>query len=155
MHGTGRVKVSSFEAIVSFYYPWKDQKTWGELGSNRLITCFLKLQKFDTQNLQCFTLPQNICRYFADVQKIDSLHKISRYGVIHLVVRKTFWKFNISYPLIYTRTCAYQGVRNISFSENFACVINERSLCKKFAITFFGRWSYLLLLSFFISIENI
>ena len=141
--------------LFLFITPEKIRKPGGELGSNQLITCFLKLQKFDTQNLQCFTLPQNICRYFADVQKIDSLHKISRYGVIHLVVRKTFWKFNISYPLIYTRTCAYQGVTNISFSENFACVINERSLCKKFAITFFGRWSYLLLLSFFISTENI
>ena len=25
-------------------------------------------------------------------------------------------------PLIRTRTCAYQGVRNVSFSENFAYV---------------------------------
>ena len=25
---------------------------------------------------------------------------------------------NISYPLIRTRTCAYQGVRNVHFSEN-------------------------------------
>ena len=24
-----------------------------------------------------------------------------------------------------TRTCAYQGVRNVSFSENFAFVLNE------------------------------
>ena len=26
-----------------------------------------------------------------------------------------------------TRTCAYQGVRNISFSKNFTCVLNEWS----------------------------
>ena len=31
----------------------------------------------------------------------------------------------ISYPLIPTRTCGYQGVRNVSFSENFAYVLNE------------------------------
>ena len=43
-------------------------------------------------------------------------------------VRKTFRKINISYPLIRTRTCAYQGVRNVSFSENFAYVLNEWSL---------------------------
>ena len=37
-------------------------------------------------------------------------------------------KTNVSYPLIRTRTCAYQGVRNVSFSENFAYVLNEWSL---------------------------
>ena len=39
-------------------------------------------------------------------------------------VRKIFRKTNISNPLIRTRTCAYQGVRNVSFSENFAYVLN-------------------------------
>ena len=39
-------------------------------------------------------------------------------------VHKIFRKTNISNPLIRTRTCAYQGVRNVSFSENFACVLN-------------------------------
>ena len=28
-------------------------------------------------------------------------------------------------PLIRTRTCAYQGVRNVSFSEYVAYVLNE------------------------------
>ena len=46
----------------------------------------------------------------------------------------TFAKFsdktNISYPLIRTRTCAYQGVKNVSFSENFANVLNGRSRVK-------------------------
>ena len=32
--------------------------------------------------------------------------------------RHIFRKTNISYPLILTRTCAYQGVRNVHFSEN-------------------------------------
>ena len=32
---------------------------------------------------------------------------------------KIFRKTNISYPLTHTRTCAYQGVRNVSFSEKF------------------------------------
>ena len=27
-------------------------------------------------------------------------------------------------PLIRTRTCAYQGIRNVGFSENFANVLN-------------------------------
>ena len=32
-------------------------------------------------------------------------------------------KTNISYPLIRTRTSAYQGVRNVCFSENLACFV--------------------------------
>ena len=43
-------------------------------------------------------------------------------GIIHLVcLQKTY----ISYRQIRKRTCAYQGLRNISFSENFAYVPNE------------------------------
>ena len=34
-----------------------------------------------------------------------------------------FRKTNMSYPLIRTRACAYQGVRNICFSENLSCFI--------------------------------
>ena len=37
--------------------------------------------------------------------------------------RQIFRKTNISYPLIRTRTCAYQGVRNVRFSENLMCFI--------------------------------
>ena len=37
---------------------------------------------------------------------------------------KIFRKTNISNSLISTRTCAYQGVRNVSFSEDFAYVLN-------------------------------
>ena len=41
---------------------------------------------------------------------------------------KIFRKTNISYYLICKRLCAYQGVRNASFSKNFAYVLNEWSL---------------------------
>ena len=34
-------------------------------------------------------------------------------------------KMNISYTLTRTHTCAYQGVRNVSYSENLAYVLNE------------------------------
>ena len=34
---------------------------------------------------------------------------------------------NISYPLIRTRLCGNQGVRNVSFLDNFAYKLNERS----------------------------
>ena len=39
-------------------------------------------------------------------------------------VRNISRKSNIPNPLIRTRTCAYQGVRNVSFSENLAYVLN-------------------------------
>ena len=45
-------------------------------------------------------------------------------GLFIQYVRKIFRKTNISYPLIRTRTCAYQWVRNVSFSENLAYVLN-------------------------------
>ena len=48
-----------------------------------------------------------------------------RLEIIHLVRLQNFPK---NYTLIRIRTCAYQGVRNISFSENFANVLNEWSL---------------------------
>ena len=40
------------------------------------------------------------------------------FGTIHLVCMQHLPKTNISYPLIHIRTCAYQGVRNVSFSDN-------------------------------------
>ena len=40
-------------------------------------------------------------------------------------MRKIFRKTNSSYPMTSTRTCAYQSVRNVSFSENSAYVLNE------------------------------
>ena len=38
-------------------------------------------------------------------------------GLFILYLRKIFRKTNISYPLVRTRTCAYQGVRNVSFEN--------------------------------------
>ena len=44
-------------------------------------------------------------------------------------MRKYFRKTYISYPVIRIRTCVYQGVKNVSFSENFACIlINKWSI---------------------------
>ena len=33
--------------------------------------------------------------------------------------RQIFQRTNISYPMIHTRTCAYQGVRNVRFFGKF------------------------------------
>ena len=47
-------------------------------------------------------------------------------GIIHLgSTQNLSKKNNISYPAIRTRVCAHEGARNVSFSENFAYVLNE------------------------------
>lgn len=51
-------------------------------------------------------------------------------GLSKLYVRKIFQKSDITSPLIPTHTCAYQGVKNISFSEKFACVLPRWFLTK-------------------------
>ena len=48
-------------------------------------------------------------------------HPLSTYA-------KVFEKLTFLTPLIRTRTCPYQGVRNVRFLANFAYVPNEGSL---------------------------
>ena len=37
--------------------------------------------------------------------------------------RQIFRKTNVSYLLIRTRACVYQGIRNVRFSENLSCFV--------------------------------
>ena len=48
-------------------------------------------------------------------------------GINHLERTQNFPKNQHFYPLIRTCTCAYQGVRNVSFPEKFAYVLNGLS----------------------------
>ena len=50
-------------------------------------------------------------------------------------VRKIFQKTNISYPLISTLRSAYQGIRNVIFSENFAYVLMNDPVSISFNLT--------------------
>ena len=59
-------------------------------------------------------------RYYIVGNKVKG--RISRKQSTPFIFQKT----NISYNLIRTRTCAYQWVRNICFSENLACFIIRR-----------------------------
>ena len=54
-------------------------------------------------------------------------------------VSKIYRKTYIFYLLLRTRLCAYQGVGNVSFSKNFADVLNELSLDPCF-IWLFYKW---------------
>ena len=48
-------------------------------------------------------------------QKGEISKRVFQEKKAHQILRKT----NIFYPLIRTRTCAYQGVQNVRFSENW------------------------------------
>ena len=65
---------------------------------------------------------------------------ISKKGSSIKYVRKISWKTNISNPLIRARTCEYQGFRNISFSENFAYVLNGWPQMHKFFFAVDGNY---------------
>ena len=54
-----------------------------------------------------------------------------RLGINHLLRTQIVEKSNIFYTLIRTRRYAYQGVRNVSFSENFAFVLNDLLLLER------------------------
>ena len=64
---------------------------------------------------------------------LSSTHEtksVIQYGIIHLVYTQFFFpKTNISYLWYsHVRTCAYQGVRNVNFSEHLAYAHNEWSI---------------------------
>ena len=63
------------------------------------------------------------CQAFVKVGWTKTLSSLLR--IIHLVSTQNFPKTIISYPVIRTHTCAHQGVRNVSFSENFMWLLNE------------------------------
>ena len=82
---------------------------------------------------QClFSYWYNNVQSFKWYEEISSHAPMTEHKVIYLKRDHSFItcaKFpeNITYLLIRTRTFAYQGVRNVSFSENFAYLLNEWS----------------------------
>ena len=66
------------------------------------------------------TLSYFLCKFYFPRENSD-VHQ----GSIHA---KSAKRTTISYRLIRTPRCAYQGIGNVSFSENFAYVLNEWSL---------------------------
>ena len=72
-------------------------------------------------------------RWYPDAQYVvwnGLIQSETHWGLFIKYVRKIFRKTNISNPLIRTRTCAYQGVRNVSSSENFSYVLYGCPLIK-------------------------
>ena len=69
------------------------------------------------------TKSQFICGQYSQVVGNKTKGRISKRVFQENKARQIFRKTNISYPLIRTRTCAYQGVRNVCFLENLACFV--------------------------------
>ena len=74
------------------------------------------------KNILPFTNPSPNFVYKLGYRNYTSMLQLKGSSIKY--VRKTFRKTNISNPLIRTCTCEYQGVRNVSFLENFAYVLN-------------------------------
>ena len=92
-------------------YPRSSYQVTYQAFRFHLASCILQMITCTYQKLQS--------RGVLQILKINQ-------SIIHYV-RKIIRKTNISYPLIRTFSCAYRGV-NVSFSQNFASIINEWSL---------------------------
>ena len=83
-------------------------------------------------------------RYYFDFVGNKVKGQISKWVFQENKACQIFRKTNISYPLIRTRTCAYQGVRNVRFSENLTCFVflKHRFEIRPFAVlpTISGSW---------------
>ena len=75
-----------------------------------------------------FTAGHPLSTYAKYSKKLTFLIRARTKTKISNPLIRTRTKINISNPLIRIRTCAYQEDRNVSFSENFACVLNEWAL---------------------------
>ena len=113
------VKFQQFSAISNLRFKVADLYGFFKIliiyfmqASNHLIAYFFA--EISTYSLlNCF-------------RKINSIMDVWQgpKGSLIYCVCKIFRKTNISYPLTRTRTCAYQVVKNVSFSENFVNIIN-------------------------------
>ena len=71
----------------------------------------------------------------------EAKRRISKRVFQESKARQNFRKTNISYPLIRTRTCAYQGIRNVCFSEIFSVLCFLETPVLRFALLPYYRRS--------------
>ena len=82
------------------------------------IDGFLIMWLFSDLNKLCLVFARGIMDFVNDLKLINLFHATGRF-LYTLKISENLRKTNIFYPLIRTRTCAYHGVRNVSFSEVF------------------------------------
>ena len=73
---------------------------------------------FSDLNKLCLVFARGIMDFVNDLKLINLFHATGRF-LYTLKISENLRKTNIFCPLIRTRTCAYHGVRNVSFSEVF------------------------------------
>ena len=111
--------------FVNFYIQYNGGKI--RIRKPLYLTIFYALFSLSiTKDFACGKIKANILfMLFCTTEDfVKTFARATSQGAIHLV-RKSFRKTNISYPLIRTRTCTYQRVRNVSFSENVLDALNE------------------------------
>ena len=79
-----------------------------------------KIDKSDTENLLVIKFDKKLSFDGHNIVGIKAKGQVSKRLLQENKARQIFRKTNISCPLISTRTCAYQGVRKVRFSENLA-----------------------------------
>ena len=80
--------------------------------------CLRVFDHFVGLALKGLKVPWHIGSFFAYfLRALIGDHPLSTY-------KKIYRKTNMSYPLIRTNMCVYQGVRNVSFSGHFAYGLN-------------------------------
>ena len=79
---------------------------------------WFRIRKFPVQTtLGARTEFYDATGYEASGEFVERDHSLNAYV--------NFRKTNISYSLIRARTCVYQGLRSVSFAENFAHGLNK------------------------------
>ena len=129
-------KLQIFDLMTYGYRCWYSQ--W--LSTDELLPSW-KISKKEKKFKLKFWIKYfiNCCFYQNITKHVNSLIHLQASMVIFIgnynryhtsrnpfkYVGKIFQKTNISNLLTHRRTCAYQGVRNVNFSKNFAYVLNE------------------------------
>ena len=102
---------------------------------NQFISITHEINKYFDEGYQVKGVFVSISRAFDKLSQECLLYKLKQNALLSLIrktgesqngcfkknkARQVFRKKNISYLLIRTRTCEYQGVRKVLFSENLA-----------------------------------
>ena len=90
-----------------------------------MVECLFIFQSFNVNVTGLLDIDYKFNFQFVSIFKVNN-----NYGSSSKYIRKVFQKTNISNPLIRTRTGAYQGVGNVSFSENLRMYLMDDPLCK-------------------------
>ena len=108
---------SQFQALLNSLFSWN--------GKN--VLTFISLHAFMLHNALSYH-----CSFV--IHLIRLMHLIHCLESFTWNVWKIFRKVNVFHPLIRTLTFAYQEERNVSFSENFAHVLNGWSRLQYFSL---------------------